>query len=98
MNTEVETGSPDTSAVLSIGAGLPPVPLRLVKRIQAGEFIDMSELLRVLMLEGDKEEKRTKRRQVANILECFSIFAAVRAQKYQDMLGYLAFIVEAHME
>ena len=30
---------------LCIGAGLPPIPPRLVIRIEAGEFIDMAELL-----------------------------------------------------
>ena len=56
-------------------------------------------------LKGEKEEKRPKQRQVANILEwvqCFSIYTAVRILKYpektQDMFGYLALIVEAHME
>ena len=33
------------SAVLSIGARLPPVPHKLVTRIQAGEFVDMSKVL-----------------------------------------------------
>ena len=28
-----------------IGAGLPPVPKKLVQRIQSGEYVDMSELL-----------------------------------------------------
>lgn len=59
------------------------------------------------LLDGDKEEKRTKQRQVADIFEwvqCFSIFIAVRTQKYpektQDMLGYLhvALIIKARME
>ena len=61
---EDDPGSQDTSTILSIGAGLPPVPLKLVKRIQAGEFIDMSELLPDHLginagppLEGDKVEK-----------------------------------------
>ena len=56
-------------------------------------------------LDDDKGEKQTKRRQVANILQwvqCFSIFTAVRTQKYlekiQNMLSYLALIIEAHME
>ena len=100
-NTEEATHSQDTSMVLSISTGLPPIPLKLVKRIQAGEFIDMSELLPDRLgvnagppLEGDKEESRTKYKHVANILkwvQCFSIFTAVRIQKYpektQDMLG-----------
>ena len=108
----VDTGDQESSTVICIGAGLPPVPQKLVKRIQAGEFIDMSELLPDRLginagppLEGDKESKQTKRRQVANILEwvqCFSVFTAVRTQKCpektQDLLGYLAPIVEARME
>ena len=80
-NGENNADSPDMSSVLSIGAGLPPVPLKLVKRIQVGEFIDMSELLPDRLginagppLDGDKEEKRTKRRQVANILEWVQCF------------------------
>ena len=63
-NVEDNTGSQDTSPVLSIGVGLPPVPLKPVKRIQAGEFIDMSELLPDGLginagppLDGYKEEK-----------------------------------------
>lgn len=54
-NAEEDTGSQDKSAVLSIGAGLPPVPQKPVKRIQAGEFIDMSKLLPDRL--GDREEE-----------------------------------------
>ena len=68
-NVEDDTGSQDTSPVLSIGAGLPPVPLKLVKCIQAGEFIDKSELLPDRLginagppLDSDKGEKRTKQK------------------------------------
>ena len=28
-----------------IGAGLPPIPAKLVSKIEAGEFVDMAELL-----------------------------------------------------
>ena len=47
-----ETGQPIPPTTLSaregeahMGAGLPPVPARLVTRIEAGEFIDMAELV-----------------------------------------------------
>jgi len=30
---------------VTLGAGLPPVPPKLVAKIEAGEFIDMGELL-----------------------------------------------------
>ena len=100
-------------AVLSIGAGLPPVTQKLVARIQASEFVDMAELLpnhlgvNAAPLEtGDKEEKQKgKRRQVKNILEwlqCYSIYIADVAVKYPqrlpDMLGYQVLIIEARME
>ena len=56
-------------------------------------------------IEGDKDDKKPRRRQVTNILEwiqCYSIYMAVRLQKYpdkaQDMLGYQTLIVEACME
>ena len=54
---------------MMIGAGLPPVPHKLVSRIQAGEYmyVDMAELLPHRLglnagppLEGDKEEKKAK--------------------------------------
>ena len=57
---------------------------------------------------GEKEDKqpsRSKKRQVTSILEwvqCFSIYTAVIAAKHperiQDLLGYQALIIEAHME
>ena len=42
-----EAGGESTSkaTVITIGAGLPPVPQKLVSRIQAGEYVDMAELL-----------------------------------------------------
>ena len=40
-----EQGTSDPPLVLSIRSGLPPVPRKLITRIQAGEFVDMAELL-----------------------------------------------------
>lgn len=108
---ETNTTDKDASAVLSIGPGLPPVPNKLVARIQAGEFIDMAELLpdrlgvSTTPSRDDKQAAKQKHRQVTNILEwiqCFSIYVAVLTQKHpdriQDLLGYQALIVEACME
>ena len=101
----------DATSVLSIGAGLPPVPSELVTRIQAGKFIDMAELLpdrlgvSATPCKDDKQSAKQKRRQVTNILEwiqCFGIYVAVLTQKHpdriQDLLGYQILIVEACME
>ena len=88
-------------AGLSIGAGLPPVPQKLVAKIQSGEFVDMAELLpdrmglsaaRNDLATDEKEGKqgsKSKRRQVTNILEwvqCFSIYMAVVSEKHPDRI------------
>ena len=109
--TPPHTDPEEPTAVLSIGVGLPPVPCKLVKRIQAGEFIDMAELLldhlgiRAGTTDKDEKASKLKRCQVTNILEwvqCYSIYTAVISAKSpertQDMLGYQALIVEACME
>ena len=97
-------------ALVSIGAGLPPVPRKLVTRIQAGDYIDMAELLPERLgadSEGGREDKKSKRpkRLISTISEwvqCYSVFMAVVAKKaperMQDLLGYQAIIVEACME
>ena len=105
---------PPTPSTISIGAGLPPVPLKLATRIHAWEFIEMAELLPDRMGvtskfesedERDKLGRKPKRRQVTNILEwvqCFGIYVAVIAEKHpkkvRDLLGYQALILEANME
>ena len=84
---------------LSIRAGLPPVLRKLVNRIQAGEFVDMVELLPDRMGiataplftedKDDKQAMKSKRRQVTNILEwvqCYSIYVkiGVRTMAYRS--------------
>ena len=82
--------------MLSVGAGLPPVPKKLVARIQAGEYVDMAELLpdRLSVSAGpvtkdDKQSSKPKRRQVTNILEwiqCFGIYVAVLTLKHPGQM------------
>ena len=69
-----------------MGAGLPPVPARLVTRIEAGEFIDMSELspdklgLAKSALNDDQAKpSKPQRRTVTNILEWTQFFATYMA-------------------
>ena len=90
---------------LCIGAGLPPIPPRPMTRIEAGEFIDMAELLPDHLgppttLTLPKPSKR--RHDISNILEwirCFSAYIAVAKQPHRvpDLLGYLTLITEAHV-
>ena len=92
----------------SLGAGLPPVPAKLVSKIESGAFIDMADLLpeRLGTYCNDEEAKgKTKKPVVTNILEwlqCYSIYVAIRGQKQperiRDLMGYQALIIDAHME
>ena len=69
--------------MVALGAGLPPVPSRLVARIEAREFIDMGELIpdRVGITRlVDTGKASAKHRTVAGILEwikCFNAYMAV---------------------
>ena len=78
---------------LSIGAGLPPVPHKMVARIQRGEFVDMVELLldRLDCTFGSTPEDKTtakfKKQSVTNILQwikCFGIYMVVIAKSQPD--------------
>ena len=71
---------------VTIGASLPPIPRKLVKRIKAGKFIEMGELLPERLgaanVSNDDRFKapKPKPRPVTTILEwaqCFEIYVAV---------------------
>ena len=79
----------------------PPVPPRLVKRIQDGRFIDMAEILSTNLSSAqsaeDEQPSRTKNKyqEVTNIvrwLQCFGIYLAViswtEPHRTLDLLGY----------
>ena len=93
-----------------LGGGLPPVPGKLVKRIEEGHFIEMGELLPERLsshCEDEDQIKSTKpkRRAVTNILEwlqCFGIYIAIVSRKEPhrvlDLLAYQHLIIQAHQE
>ena len=88
----------------AIGAGLPPIHAKLLAKIEAGEFIEMSELL-CDQLGRAETSLNSKRRMVPNILEwikCFSLYIAVISrkspQRVPEMVAYLTLIIEAHLE
>lgn len=67
----------DPSALLSIGSGLTPIPNKLGLCIQAGEFIDMAELLPdclgISTTPGKGDKQVTNKSAGRHILQCFSI-------------------------
>ena len=109
QGAEVPTCTTCTPSVATFGAGLPPVPAKLIKRIQEGEFIEMGELaidwLGLPSVEDSTKTSRSKRRPVTSIVEwaqCFSNYIAVLVQaqpeRVADLLGYQHLILEAHLE
>ena len=74
------------SSTMLIGAGLPPVPHKMVAKIQSNEFVDMSELLpdhlgclKTRQITEDQATSRpmARKRYVSTILEwipCFGIY------------------------
>ena len=88
-----------------LGEGLPPIPAKLVAKIQRGEFVDMAELLRD-NIEADR--RRTKegdadpsggqpsssqtRREIPDLLswiQCFGVYACIVAKSHPDKLQQL---------
>ena len=105
-STELRSTSGIKDAELCIGAGIPPIPPRLVTRIQSGEFIDMADLLPDKLAPTNTD--RTSKPQwqtISNILEWVKYFSAYIAvvcskQPYRvpDLLRYMTLIIESHMK
>ena len=111
IESNLELGQPSGTkdADICFGTGLPPIPPKLVARIEAGEFIDMCELLPDYLgaarAENQGKSSRPQRQPISNILEwvkCFSVYIAVVSSKQPhrvpDLLGYQMLILESHME
>ena len=100
------TGNPSVSA---FGEGLLPVPTKMVKRIQDGEFFDTSELaidrLGLPLSDDSTKPVYSRRQPVTSIVEwaqCFSnyiaLVAQIQPQRVSDLLGYQHLILEAHLQ
>ena len=91
-----------------ISGGLPPVPAKLVKRIQDGLFVEMAELLPETLSSPEyaASEKpagqKQKLREVTNIVnwvQCFGVFIAIISRKepnrITDLIGYQNLIIQS---
>lgn len=98
------------STPIHLGGGLPPVPGKLVKKIQEGQFIEMADLLpERLSSHGESEDQgkatKPKHKAVTSILDwiqCFGIYVAIishrEPHRIKDLLGYQHIIIQAHQE
>ena len=96
----VRSGSDSTDAIY-FGAGFPPVPSGLVKKIQLGEFIDMAELT-IDRLSKPVQAKVLPVVSIVEWIQCFTNYISIRdraqPEKVPDLLSYECFMLEAHLE
>ena len=96
--------------VIHIGAALPPISGKLIKRIEQGHFIEMAELLPESLGQTATDDDqpaapKPKRRPVSDIVEwlqCFETYIAIVSRKQPtrviDLLGYQNLIIQAYQE
>ena len=93
-----------------IGATLPPISGKLIKRIEQGHFIEMAELLpeslgQIATDDDQPAPPKPKWRPVSDIVEwlqCFGTYIAIVSRKQPtrviDLLGYQNLIIQAYQE
>ena len=98
---------PTDAQNVSIGAGRPPVPTKLMNKIESGVFVEMAELLpeRLGVLGTDDDAKQKPKKRSLSILEwlqCYAVYVAVISKKQPeripDLMGYQSLVIEAYME
>ena len=105
--TITQPGGKSTPPVM-ISPGLPPIPAKLVKRIQDGLYVEMSELLpdKLTSAEYNTGEEHTvtqkQKLKVLSIMEwvqAFGIFIAIlfhtAPDRIADLMGYQQLIIQA---
>lgn len=91
-----------------LSSGLPPVPIKLVKRIQDGLFVEMSELLpeRLTSAEYNTGDSTVVQRQkpqedlsIIQWVQCFGVYMAIvsrtEPERTADLLGYQQLIINS---
>ena len=94
-------------AMIMVSAGLPPIPTKIVNRIQGGLFVEMYELLPSTLTSTqyntiEDESRKSKHRRELSIMEwvqSFGVYMAVVARtkphRIPDLLGYQQQIIQA---
>ena len=89
-----------------VGEGTPPIPARIVKAIQTGQFADFAELLsdnlgflrrlQASSIMGASEAGQWRLRQVSSLgtwVQCFAVYAAIALQAHRSRaLDLLAYL------
>ena len=92
-----------------VSAGLPPIPTKLLNRIQDGLFVEMSDLLSDTLTSakcnagkdhGDsRKPKHHRKLSIMEWVQSFGVYMAVmsctKPQRIADLLGYQQWIIQA---
>ena len=94
-----------------ISNGLPPIPSRLMKRVEDGLFVEMAELLPSHLDSADlnvNEGQVTSCKQLPTVtdiidwIQCFAVYMAIisrhKPKRIADLLGYQSLIIGASMD
>jgi len=91
-----------------VSNGFPPIPFKLVKRVEDGLFVEMAELLPSYLDSADLnsgDQSARSRRQpptvsdIVDWIQCFAVYTAIISRKkpkrVPDLLGYQSLIIGA---
>ena len=100
-----------TEKLILISNGLPPIPVRLVKRVEDGLFVEMAELLPSYLdtadLNTDDQHTRLRKRppvilDIMDWVQCFGMYIAIvsrhKPKRMADLLGYQRIIMGASLD
>jgi len=94
MLTEKSTSTDKPLPPKLISGGLPPIPAKLVKRIQDGLFVEMAELLVETLIspeytvDDQPTSSQQKPKGVTNITDWVGLFIAIISLKEPHRIGY----------
>ena len=104
---EADNCKPLQGVGVYVGEGLPPVPPKLARKIVAGDYIEMEELLPEMCTREDSEPgaKRRCSRRASDIftwLQCFRVYGSIRGSRSPEMkmipelMAYMGTIIRAN--
>lgn len=97
---------PSLVQTLSIGVGHPLVPARIVRKIESGAFVEMSDLLpEQLGTTGSEDEIKLRQKRwslsILERLQCYVVYVVVVTRRQPrcitELMGYQS-LIETHME
>ena len=90
------------SAPLIASSTIPPVPSKLVEKIEAGKFIEMGDPVPSHLGFEETAGSKPKQRSITNVsewLQAFTVYESVVSKKHvPDLMGYQILMLEASNE